>query len=63
MTLPVILINDGRVLHKNLKTCGKDDAWLRKALKREGLSSPQDAFLLTLDEQDQVLCVKKEEPS
>ena len=63
VTLPVILINDGRVLHKNLKICGKDDTWLRKTLKREGLSSPQDAFLLTLDEQGQVLCVKKEGPS
>ena len=62
VTLPVILINDGRVLHKNLKVCGKDDTWLRKTLKREGLSSPQDAFLLTLDEQGQVLCVKKEGP-
>ena len=60
VTLPVILINDGRVLTKNLALCGKDDAWLSKTLRKEKLSSPKEVFLLTLDEQGQVLCVKKE---
>ena len=60
VTLPVILINDGRVLTNNLALCGKDDAWLNKTLRKEKLSSPREVFLLTLDEQGQVLCVKKE---
>lgn len=60
VTLPVILINDGRILQRHLAACGKDEVWLRQALQKEGLSSPQEAFLLTLDEQDQVFCVKKE---
>ena len=60
VTLPVILINDGRVLARNLALCGKDRRWLEKTLKKERLSSPKEVFLLTLDEQGQVLCVKKE---
>ena len=43
-----------------LALCGKDDAWLNKTLRKEKLSSPREVFLLTLDEQGQVLCVKKE---
>ncbi len=61
VTLPVILINDGRVLTKNLALCGKDNTWLDKALRKEKLSSPREVFLMTLDEQGQVLCVKKKE--
>ena len=60
MTMPVILIDDGRVLKKNLSVYGRDENWLKQELKRQGLSSPQDAFLLTLDEQGSVFCVKKE---
>lgn len=60
VTLPVILINDGRVLQKNLARCGKDTDWLNKALKQEHLTSPKEVFLLTLDEHGQTCCIKKE---
>lgn len=63
VTLPIILVNDGRVIEKNLAACGKDAVWLQNTLKQEQLSSPKEAFLLTLDEQGQVFCVKKERPS
>ena len=58
--LPVVLINDGRILRRNLTACGRNEAWLRKQLSREKVSSPREVFLLTLDEQGQVLCVRKE---
>lgn len=58
--LPTILINDGRVLRKNLSACGKNEQWLMQTLRREKLSSPKEVFLLTLDERQKVLCVKKE---
>ncbi len=61
VTLPVVLINDGRLLRRNLTAQGLDDAWLRKTLRREGLDSPQKVFLLTLDETDRVVCIKKED--
>ena len=60
VTLPTVLINDGRVLEKNLSLCHKDLRWLQHTLKQQHFSSPKEVFLLTLDEQDQVFCIKKE---
>jgi uncharacterized membrane protein YcaP (DUF421 family) len=60
VTLPVVLINDGRLLERNLNRCGKDRAWLSDVLRQNQLSTPKEAFLLTLDEYGQVTCVKKE---
>ena len=40
VTLPVVLINDGRILSRNLDGCGKDLSWLQQALKERQLSSP-----------------------
>ena len=60
VTLPTVLINDGRVLRKNLAACGHDRVWLEEQLREQNLSSPREAFLLTLDEQGRVSCVKKE---
>lgn len=60
VTLPVVLINDGRVLSRNLYHCKKDLSWLQQTLKERRLSSPKEVFLLTLDEQGQVFCIKKE---
>ena len=61
VTLPVVLINDGRVLQKNLTACGKNTQWLQTILKEHHLSKPEDVFLLTLDEQGQIVCVQKED--
>ena len=60
VALPVVLINDGRVLRRNLNAQGLDEAWLRETLRNEGLTSPREAFLLTRDETGRVICVKKE---
>ena len=59
-TLPAVVINDGRVLQKNLRACGRDEAWLLDTLRAQGLRSPAEAFLLTVDEKGDVLCVAKE---
>ena len=34
VSLPVILINDGRLIAQNLQRCGRDLKWLRAQLKR-----------------------------
>lgn len=60
VTLPVVLVNDGRLLRRNLEARGLDGAWLRETLRKEGLTSHREAFLLTLDERGKVTCVKKE---
>lgn len=59
-TLPVVLINDGRLIRRNLRSQGLDEAWLHGLLRQEGLSSPRQVFLLTLDEAGQVTCIRKE---
>ena len=63
VTRPVVLVNDGRLLRRNLEAQGLDEAWLREALREEGLSSHREAFLVTVDETGRVSCVKKEGPS
>ena len=63
VTLPVILINDGRLLRQNLAAQGLDDMWLREVLRQEGLVSPREIFLLTLDETGRTTCIKKEDGS
>lgn len=60
ITLPVVLVNDGRLLSRNLRRCGRDERWLAKVLQQEGLSSHKQVFLLTLDEQGQTVCIRKE---
>ena len=55
-----VLVNDGRLLRRNLEARGLDEAWLREALRKEGLSSHREAFLLTVDETGRVVCVRKE---
>ena len=60
VTLPVILVNDGRLLRQNLRAQGLDEAWLREALRKEGRASHREAFLLTVDETGRVACVRKE---
>lgn len=60
VVLPTVLINDGRVLQKNLAACGRDTAWLEERLLERQFSSPSEVFLLTLDEQGRISCIKKE---
>ena len=60
MLLPILLINDGRVMTDNLRASGRDMNWLEKQLKSRKLSSPREVFLLTVDEAGTVECVIKE---
>lgn len=59
-TLPLLLISDGRVLRKNLRSSGYDEGWLKKAIANQGISSPSDVFLFTVDEKGSIHCVRKE---
>ena len=45
--LPIVIINDGRVLDHNLKTRGLDENWLKKRLEEHKIKSAKDVFLLT----------------
>ena len=59
--LPVLLINDGRLLRDTMKKMDVDDAWLRQQLKREHLTDPSQVFLLSLDQGGNVICEAKED--
>ena len=55
-----ILINDGRVLDNNLRLLGRDRRWLGNELKRHGVGSPGEVYLLTLNETGRVYFQRKE---
>lgn len=60
VALPRILINDGRVLSRTLRECGKTEVWLAEQVRLQGLRSPADVFLLTLSAGEQIYCLPKE---
>lgn len=59
--LPLVLINDGRLISANLNRRGLDERWLEKQLKKHGVSGVKDVFLLTVDEEKQTYFIRKEE--
>ena len=59
--LPVVLINDGRVLRRALRDARRDEAWLDGVLRARGFSSAREVLLLTVDDAGTVLCVGKED--
>ena len=48
------VIMDGRILGENLKRMGLDDKWLQKQLAAQGYKKPQEVFLATCDENNQL---------
>ena len=58
--LPVIIINDGKVLHEVLSARGKEVNWLNAQLKQHDISSPEQVFVMLLDQLDQVYVIRKE---
>ena len=59
--LPVLLINDGRVMADNLHLCGYDRTWLERQLQQRKYRSPRQVFLMTVDSTGAVVCVGKED--
>lgn len=58
--LPVTIINDGRLMKKNLAQMGKDMNWLYQILRERKLSDIRSVFLLTLDEEGNLYLAEKE---
>ncbi|MCI7472251.1 MAG: DUF421 domain-containing protein [Clostridiales bacterium] len=58
--LPVVLINDGRVMSQALHRRGLDEDWLDKQLKAHHIKHIRDVFLLTVDETNRVCVIEKE---
>ena len=58
--LPVTIVTDGKIYPENLKTAGKDRSWIDKILRQHN-TTLKDTFLLTVDGQDKVFFLGKEE--
>ena len=59
-SLPVTIIEDGYLFRKNLSIAGKDLAWVAKTLQKYR-STLEQTWLLTVDDQDKVLFIRKED--
>ncbi len=57
--IPRVIVSDGVLLRRNLNRAGRDDHWLYSQLKKSGLSSLKQVFLLTVDETGKVCLVPK----
>ena len=55
-----IIINNGRVIEKNLRRMGRDEGWLRKELEKQGIGNPRQVYILTLDNAGGVYLAKKD---
>ena len=58
--LPVVLINDGRIMSRALRRRGLDETWLDNQLKEHHVKHVRDVFLLTADETNKVCVIEKE---
>lgn len=56
----VIVINDGRVLSGNLRLLGRDENWLLKQLRANGLAAPEDVYMMTADMAGGIFLAPKE---
>ena len=59
--IPVVLVNDGRVMTNGLQDKGLDEAWLGKTLRARGFRNAREVLLLTIDDAGKVLCVGKDD--
>ena len=57
---PMIVISEGRVLMKNLKSLGRDSSWLRDELTTKGPEDPQNIYLMTVNQCGQSYLAEKE---
>lgn len=52
--LPVILVNDGKIIDRNLKSLGYDSNWLKDELLKYGVSDIKSVYLATIDGAGQI---------
>ena len=58
-SLPVSIIEDGKIMKKNLAMLQKDEKWVRKLLKNKK-TTPSNTFLLTVDGLGNIFWQEKE---
>lgn len=58
--LPLVIVNDGFIIVKNLSQLKKDTIWLQEYLKNNGNINLNDVFIMTLDCCDNIFIQTKE---
>ncbi len=56
--IPYDLVVDGRIMDDNLKSIGKNYAWLKKEVNKFGFD-PENALIVTMDGKGQIFCQEK----
>ena len=57
--IPYDLVVEGKIMHENLKTIGKDEIWLQKQLKKFDANTG-NTLVATIDGKGNFFCQKKE---
>lgn len=58
--LPITVIVDGNLLYSNLQKTGRDEQWLHRELKKQGLESIKDTFFAFLSSEGEFFAQKKD---
>lgn len=56
--IPYDLVVDGKIMYKNLKSIGKNYAWLKNQVEKFNMK-PEEALVVTIDGKGQIFCQKK----
>jgi len=59
-TYPIIVINNGHLLDRNLRLAGRDENWLKAELKRRKVRGVSDVYYMTVDTQGNIYFAEKE---
>lgn len=58
--LPVTVISEGKVMSDNLKLLKRDEKWLVNQVKRRGMDSIREVYIMTVDGAGKIYYAKKE---
>ena len=55
-----LIVDNGKIIEKNVKQLGFDLNWLSKQMARHGIHSPKDVFLAVSDRNQNIIFYKKD---
>ncbi len=58
--IPYMFISDGKIRRSELMRSGKDEKWISKILKKNGISHVKDVFILSEDAEGNIFVQRKE---
>lgn len=57
---PVIVINNGKIVEKNLQLCGRDEGWLQNELSVRKIKDVKDVYLMSVNSAGQIYFAQAE---